>query len=169
MRGMYDNNPFTVLTAVAAPAILTNACSVLALGTANRIARVVDRSRVIMKAQAEADPKGKHYGAYALQIEKLRIRGALLLRALRLFYAALGMFAATALTAIVGSAMVAFDLNIAFHAAAVFGFIVGAFAVIGVVTGCALMVRETRLAVQSVAEEHDLHIVSSAPPVESPL
>jgi hypothetical protein len=166
---MYDNNPFTILTAVAAPAILTNACSVLALGTSNRIARVVDRSRVIMKAQAEADAKEPHYNAYARQINMLRVRGGLLLRALRLFYAALGMFATTALTAIVGSAMVAFDLNLAFHAAAVFGFIVGALAVIGVVGGCAMMVRETRLAVQSVAEEHELHIVSNAPTPVSPI
>ena len=36
-------NPFAVLTAVVAPAILTNACSVLALGTSNRLARVVAR------------------------------------------------------------------------------------------------------------------------------
>ncbi len=166
---MYDNNPFTVLTAVAAPAILTNACSVLALGTSNRIARVVDRSRVVMKAQAGADPKDPHYGAHARQIGMLRVRGGLLLRALRLFYAALGMFATTALTAIVGSAMVAFDMDLAFHAAAVFGFIVGALAVLGIVSGCALMVRETQLAVQSVAEEHELHIVSNAPAPQSPL
>ena len=32
-----NENPFAVLTAVVAPAILTNACSVLSLGTANRI------------------------------------------------------------------------------------------------------------------------------------
>lgn len=42
-----NDNPFAVLTAVVAPAILTNACSVLCLGTGNRIARVVDRTRVI--------------------------------------------------------------------------------------------------------------------------
>jgi hypothetical protein len=31
-------NPFAVLTAVVAPAILANACLVLALGTSNRVA-----------------------------------------------------------------------------------------------------------------------------------
>ena len=41
------SNPFGVLTSVVAPAILTNACSVLALGTSNRLARVVDRTRVV--------------------------------------------------------------------------------------------------------------------------
>jgi len=45
-------NPFAVLTAVVAPAILTNACSVLALGTSNRLARVVDRTRVVARELA---------------------------------------------------------------------------------------------------------------------
>jgi hypothetical protein len=166
---MYDNNPFAILTAVVAPAILTNACSVLALGTANRIARVVDRSRVVMKGQAEANKKSRGFAGYARQLDMLRVRGRMLLKALSLFYTALGMFAATALTAIVGSALVAYDFPIAFHVAAVFGFLVGAVGVVGLVVACALMVRETHLAVRTVQEEHELHIVSNTPPVESPL
>lgn len=152
---MYDN-PFTVLTAVAAPAVLTNACSVLALGTANRIARVVDRSRVVMTARAALDPSHPEYTGFSQQIDKLRIRGNLLLRALRLFYASLGMFAATALSAIVGSVLVAYEFGLAFHAAAAFGFIVGTLGVSGLVIGCTMMVRETRLAVESIAAEHAL-------------
>ena len=35
------DNPFATLTIVVAPAILTNATSVLCLGTGNRIARVI--------------------------------------------------------------------------------------------------------------------------------
>ena len=34
------SNPVAVLTALVAPAILTNACSVLALGTSNRLGSV---------------------------------------------------------------------------------------------------------------------------------
>ena len=41
------NSPFAVLTAIVAPAILTNASSVLALGTSNRLRQVVDRTRVV--------------------------------------------------------------------------------------------------------------------------
>jgi hypothetical protein len=40
-------NPYTVLTLIAAPAVFTNAASVLTLGTGNRLARVVNRTRVI--------------------------------------------------------------------------------------------------------------------------
>jgi hypothetical protein len=42
-------NPFTALGAIAGPAILTNACSILALGTSNRLARVLDRTRAISR------------------------------------------------------------------------------------------------------------------------
>ena len=45
------NNQFAVLTAIVAPAILTNASSILALG--NRVARVVDRTRIVA-----AEPRG---------------------------------------------------------------------------------------------------------------
>src|SRR2546422_7930461 len=41
------DNPLAVLTLIAAPAVFTNASSVLVLGTGNRLARVVDRARYI--------------------------------------------------------------------------------------------------------------------------
>ena len=38
-------SPFAVLSLIVAPAILTNAASVLAMSTSNRLARAVDRAR----------------------------------------------------------------------------------------------------------------------------
>src|ERR1051325_8333934 len=52
----FSENPFAALTIVAAPAILTNASSVLCLGTANRLARVVDRTRVVSAELAHVAP-----------------------------------------------------------------------------------------------------------------
>jgi hypothetical protein len=40
-------DPFSILTIVVAPAVLTNASSVLALGTNNRLARVADRTHAV--------------------------------------------------------------------------------------------------------------------------
>jgi hypothetical protein len=55
------DGPFTALTLVAAPAVLTNACSVLALGTGNRFARAVDRQRqlsTLLESQSSSvEPK----------------------------------------------------------------------------------------------------------------
>ena len=150
-----NDNPFAVLTAVVAPAILTNACSVLSLGTANRIARVVDRTRVVAAALAALVVGSVDYEGYSHQLERLQMRGKFLLKALQLFYASLGAFAASALAAVVGSAFASYDLSVAYRVAAIIGFVAGAAGVSGLVTGCALMVRETRLAIQNMAEEVD--------------
>jgi uncharacterized membrane protein len=151
-----NDNPFAILTAVVAPAILTNACSVLGLGTANRLARVVDRTRVITAQIASLEPGTPGYQGYISQLERQKERAKLLLGALRVFYASLGSFAAAALISVVGSALAFYQQQFAFHAAAVIGLAIGAAGVIGLVSGCAMMVNETRLAVQNLAEEAEL-------------
>jgi VIT1/CCC1 family predicted Fe2+/Mn2+ transporter len=44
-----ETNPFAILTFIAAPAILANASSVLALGTSHRFARTIDRTRAMIR------------------------------------------------------------------------------------------------------------------------
>ncbi|PYV44412.1 MAG: hypothetical protein DMG06_06580 [Acidobacteria bacterium] len=151
-----NDNPFAVLTAVVAPAILTNACSVLCLGTGNRIARVVDRTRVITAEIASLEVGTSEYQVRLSQLERLQVRAQLLLKALRIFYACLGSFAAAALISVVGSALAFYDQRVAFHAAAVVGLATGGLGVTGLVSGCMLMVRETTLAVQNLTKEAEL-------------
>lgn len=151
-----NDNPFAVLTAVVAPAILTNACSVLCLGTGNRIARVVDRTRVVTAEIGTFEVGTSEYQVRLDQLEMLQGRAQLLLKALRIFYASLGSFAAAALISVVGSALAFYDQQVAFHAAAVVGLAIGAFGVTGLVSGCMVMVGETRLALQSLAKEAEL-------------
>ena len=151
-----SDNPFAVLTAVVAPAILTNACSVLSLGTGNRIARVVDRTRALTAEIMSFEAGSPQCESRVKQLDRLHVRAELLLRALRIFYASLGSFAAAALISVVGSALAFYDQRKAFQAAAILGLAIGAFAVTALVGGCMLMVRETRLAVQNLAEEEEL-------------
>jgi len=143
-------NPFAVLTAVVAPAILTNACSVLSLGTGNRIARVVDRTRALNTSLKTLDANDAERASCVGQLKRLEIRRQLLLRALRLFYFALGAFASSALVAILGSVFIAWDLPIGFHATAALGLGIGVCAVGGLAIGCALMVRETKIAFEDI-------------------
>ena len=147
-------NPFAVLTAIVAPAILTNACSVLALGTSNRVARVVDRTRVLtaelVKLGAADDP-GR--ASRLRQIERLRTRARLLMSALRFVYAALGSFAACALISVVGALATSYEVPLLFHASAVIALSVGLGAVTALVVGCTKMVAETRLALVGMGEE----------------
>jgi len=151
-------NPFAVLTAIVAPAILTNASSVLALGTSNRLARVVDRTRVVAAEVAALEPGNPLHQMWSAQLNPLRIRSKLLVKALRFFYAGLGLFAASALVSVGGSIAAYYSQKIMFEAGAALAVLSGAFAVLSRASGCGLMVRETQLAVQSLEEEAELRI-----------
>jgi hypothetical protein len=156
----FTNNPFAVLTTVVAPAVLTNACSVLCLGTGNRIARVVDRSRQL-SAALEAMPAGDpHCNRYEEQLAGLGERARFLFSALRLTYTALGCFATAALVAVVGSASSYFAQHWVFRLAAGAGLLAGGAGVACLVAGCAMMIREVRLALRHISEEAEDAIVA---------
>jgi len=148
-----SSTPFAVLTTVVAPAILTNACSVLALGTANRIARVVDRTRAINAELPAFERQSLSYGSRVKQLAMLRQRSVLLVRALRLIYGALGCFAAAALLTVLGSALGYYEMMLGFSVSAVLGLLAGILAVGGLVYGSTLLVRETQIAMEQSGEE----------------
>jgi hypothetical protein len=151
-----QDNPFTILTAIVAPAVLTNACSVLCLATGNRIARVVDRTRAVTAELSALEPDSPEYSVRARQIDRLRIRNNLLYKALRLQYTALGSFAASAIISVIGAALVYFGNALAFHAIAAVALAIGMFSIAALIAGCAYMVGETRLAVRNLAEDAEL-------------
>jgi hypothetical protein len=142
----------TVLPLIAAPAVFTNAASVLALNTANRMGRVVDHARRLaaeLTALGAADPK---FRLRVRQMQRLRVRAQLLMRAQSAIYSALGLFVATALLAVVGAGVSATSP----HASSwmeVGSLSAGVVATGGMLHGCQLIVRETRLALESVREE----------------
>jgi hypothetical protein len=146
-------NPLAALTAVAGPAVLTNACSVLALGTSNRLARVVDRTRNVSR-ELQSHPVGSpERELWTRQHQRLATRTQLLLRALRCFYTALGAFAAAALTLGLGSVVGANEYPRLFWFFATVAFVIGGAAVAVLGYGCVQVVRETGLAVQNLSEE----------------
>jgi len=143
---MITTDPFSILTFVAAPAVLTNASSVLALGTNNRLARVADRAHSVNAQLTGA----KHDVDSAAKLAVLQTRAQLLLRALRCFYLGLGLFASSALISIFGSIVVSYGWPSGFQIAAGIGIVCGTSAVIALVCGCVLMIRETQLAVETL-------------------
>ena len=146
---MLPTDPFSILTVVVAPAVLTNASSVLALGTNNRLARVADRTHAVTAQLAGV----RDHEIWAAQLPDLQTRAQLLLRALRCFYLGLGLFASSALISIAGSIVVFYGRQSAFQIAAGIGVVCGASAVIALVCGCVLMIRETQLAVRGLVYE----------------
>jgi Protein of unknown function (DUF2721) len=146
------SNPFAALGAIAGPAILTNACSVLALGTGNRLGRVVDRTRIVVREiSSSADDADRL--VLSKQLGDLDVRAQMLLRALRSFYAGLGLFAAAAFLSAIGSALAIYERHVGFRLIAIIALVVGAAAVFNLVRGCVEMTRETRLAVRTLEEE----------------
>ena len=78
----------------------------------------------------------------------------MLLRAMRDFYAALGLFAAAALLSAIGSVLVLYSQNVAvFDVVAILALLAGVAAVTRLVRGCIVIVGETRLAVEQLQEE----------------
>jgi hypothetical protein len=155
---MMEADPFSILTVVVAPAVLTNASSVLALGTNNRLARVADRTHAVIAELAKFEPGARDHDIWAAQLPDLQTRAQLLLRALRCFYLGLGLFASSALISIAGSIVVYYGQRSVFQIAAGIGVVCGASAVIALVCGGILMIRETQLAVKGLAYEAKSHI-----------
>ena len=150
-------DPFSILTIVVAPAVLTNASSVLALGTNNRLARVADRTHAVTAQLSKLEPGARDYEVSKAELPALLTRAQLLLRALRCFYLGLGLFASSALISIAGSIVVYYGGQTTFQLAAGIGVLCGAAAVISLVCGCVLMIRETQLAVRGLAYDAKAH------------
>ena len=101
------DNPYTVLTLIAAPAVFTNAASVLTLGTGNRLARVVDRTRSISQELQKGELNTESLKLWRSHLDRLERRGGLLLRAMRSFYGSIGAFAAASLVSVLGASLAA--------------------------------------------------------------
>jgi hypothetical protein len=147
-------NPYGALSLIVAPAVLTNASSILVLSTSNRLARAVDRARALA-AQLEGGSRA-NAGLTTLRLNDMdsaERRALLLLSALRFFYASIGAFAAAALTSLLGAGALGTPLRALPTAMEVVALAAGFIGVMGLVLGCVLLLRETRIAVRTVTDE----------------
>ncbi|HEY7405912.1 MAG TPA: DUF2721 domain-containing protein [Candidatus Angelobacter sp.] len=148
-----SESPFAVLTLIAAPAVFTNASSVLALGTGNRLARVVDRTRQLVRELhgAEADKATKDL--WVSHLGRLEQRGALLVRAMSFFYGSIGCFAAASIVSLLGASVVSYQNKVIFEIIVGVSFIAGTVGFVGLAVGCSFLVNETRIALRSMYDE----------------
>jgi len=156
MAAPISESPFAILTFIAAPAVFTNAASVLSLGTGNRLARVVDRTREIsveLRKDATDNPLNQ---MYLRQLARLDRRADRLVRGMTCFYTAIGAFAAASLVAVFGASLATTGYGIPFQAIAFFSLGAGVIGFIGLSAGSVLLVQETRLAVITLHEEANI-------------
>jgi hypothetical protein len=161
---MAAENPFSVLSYIVAPALLTNTTALLLMGTTNRFARAVDRARAVAErvtksgaaaggpvASAASDPELDRLTENELGICRRRVN--IIRNAMTAFYTATACLAlatllslAGALLATAGSPLV---LDVALGISAAFG-VAG---VAAIVFGSAILVGESRLGAQANMHE----------------
>jgi hypothetical protein len=148
-----ESNPFAALSLIVAPAILTNACSVLILSTSNRFARAVDRAR-----QLAREIEGSEDLADAVATRRLRelstteTRSLLLLRAMRSGYIALSGFASAALVSLLGAVLLHAGSSLLLGALEALALLAGGVAVGALIHASVALVRDTQLAVGVLQE-----------------
>ncbi len=142
-------SPFAPLTFVVAPALLTNASSVLAMSTVNRMMRTHDRMHGFF-ARSEA---GELSDFFTAQVDRVEKQAALLLRALHSIYVALAAFACATLVTLLGAGLMSVASPFLLHAVAGFGIALGFVGVGGLVVGCANLFRATHLSVLNIRDE----------------
>jgi len=152
----FTQSPFAVLTLIAAPAILTNATSTLALSTINRMFRTRDRMHELL-AKSEAGDLPEAEAAYLLeQVNRVERQAVRLLRALHSIYVALGAFAAATLVTLLGEGLAPFWGALWFRAMAGLGIALGLVGVGGLVFGSVKLFGATRMSLDNIRAEADL-------------
>ncbi len=149
-----SDNPFAVLSFIAAPAILTNASTLLTLSTSNRLARASDRARAAAAEVLAAPTSDQATRRCRTDFQMATRRAQLLVAALRQFYFAAGAFAAAACVALLGA--FAGYFNVPFLPLAGQILTIGA-AIAGVaslVRGSLTLLAETRLALETLEHLH---------------
>src|SRR5436190_3306504 len=145
------HNPFAVLTFIVAPAILTNATSVLAMSTINRMLRTRERMQELFN-QSEHTPEfqGSRFIDQANRVER---QAVLLLSAMRVIYVALGAFAAASLVTLLGAVLGPWVGSPIVRSIIGAGLMLGFIGVGGLVLGCLNLFRATRLSMMNIREE----------------
>jgi hypothetical protein len=147
-----ETNPFVVLSYVSGPALLTNATSLLALSTANRFARSIDRSRYLTGLLSQPALDSMH----AVEVEELgtvghRIR--LIGVAISSLYLAAAMFALATVMSILGAVLAQMIVGAIFDVIVVFAVILGLVGFAAFVVAALALVIETRITMRSLANE----------------
>lgn len=148
-----SGNPFALLSLIAAPAVLTNAASVLVMSTTNRFLRASDRMRALAVRVEEKKITPGLRGLVRGQVDRTERQAVLLLGALRASYTAIGSFASASLISILGAGLASTTLHLGFHVMAGLALAVGVLGAAALVAACVRLLAATRLSMLNMSEE----------------
>lgn len=149
-------SPFAVLTFIAAPALLTNATSVLAMSTINRMLRTRDRMSQLYNRSERMTPEEASAQRLIAQVNRVEGQGVLLLKALHSIYLALAAFISATLVTLLGAGLAPWGGVLWLRILAGIGLALGFVGVSSVVLGCVRLFRATQLSLQNIREEAEL-------------
>ena len=148
-----SSNPFAVLTVVAAPALLTNSASLLALSTSNRFLRASERMRSL-GTQLEEQAHPAHVRKLLFrQVSRVERQSILLLNALRAIYVAMACFAGSTIISIVGAVRASSPYAVEVEFIVTISFIAGFAGVVSLIYGAYGLFQATRLSLRNISEE----------------
>ena len=148
---MLTNNPFAVLTFIAAPALLTNASCLLALSTINRLLRTRESMRELLReSENAAQPRGPKFLEHVNRVER---QALFLLSALHWIYVALGAFVAATLVTLLGAVAGQMGSELAMRVVVGVGLVLGFVGVAGLIGGCVNLFHATQLSLTNIREE----------------
>ena len=137
---------YAILTAMLAPAFFLTATASLLMSANQRLARVIDRLRTVLKELEDtSDPEYRSVLERRIEIQRLRSR--LVLRGSQLLYAAISFFVGTSLS-------VAADAIVGYRAVAL-PTIMAVLGVLSLFAASLYLARESVLAVKVIDEEMD--------------
>jgi hypothetical protein len=147
------HSPFAVLTFIVAPALLTNASSVLAMSTINRMLRTRDRMQELFAKSETGGLPSTDAARMVDQVNRVEKQAILLLRALRLIYVALAAFSGATLVTLLGAALASVGGQLLFRGLGGLGLILGFVGLGGLVLGSASLFQATQLSLINIREE----------------
>jgi hypothetical protein len=156
-------NSVGIVTFIAAPALLTNASSVLAMSTINRMLatrELMHKLYVKSEEGKQSEEEAAHTIKKADRVEK---QAELLFRALRSIYLALGSFVSATLVTLLGAVTAAFHVVVLLYLLIGFGVALGFLGVGALVMGCGKLFHATQISLLNIHDEAALIRLRQAP------
>jgi hypothetical protein len=149
------SNPFAVLTFISAPAVLTNASSVLLFGTGNRYGRAVDRAHELADMVLRGgDVASAELKLRVRQLESAQRRTLLIVRALTCFYTAVAAFVGSTLISLIGAILVSTGAVHGVSGTFSIAFLCGSVGVVGMIAGALMLAAESRFSFSVLRQEN---------------
>ena len=149
----FTQSPLAVLTLIAAPALLTNATTVLAQSTINRMLHTRERMHELFARSEAGGLSDSDRDHMVEQVNRVERQAEVLLRALRSIYVALAAFAAATLVTLLGEGLVIFWGISWFRTMAEAGLALFLVGVGGLIFGSGNLLRATHLSLGSMRAE----------------